>query len=132
VDFVTRRTIQPVDYAAIAADVRMREYRQQGIEVLATDEETVSSTPGVKYDLYERSKINNMVRHQLAPHVNRYRSEYARYTLGWLVPEGWIFPMGDNRDNSNDARYFGPVRLDNVLGKASFIYWPPSRMGAAR
>ena len=82
--------------------------------------------------VYERSKTFYKVQHQINPHESRYRSEFARYTLGWYIPNGWIFPMGDNRDNSNDGRYFGPVRLSKVLGKAMFIYWPISRMGAAR
>ena len=38
-------------------------------------------------------------------------------------------PLGDNRDNSKDGRYFGPVSLDNVLGKAMFKYWPINRIG---
>ncbi|MBN1686775.1 MAG: signal peptidase I [Spirochaetales bacterium] len=132
VDFTTQRTIASSDYEAIQADVRIREYEQQGIPVLKADRALVSRAAGVKYDLFERSKTNNMVNHKIVPHESRYRSEYARYSLGWVIPEGWIFPMGDNRDNSNDARYFGPVRLSNVLGKASFIYWPIPRMGAAR
>jgi signal peptidase I len=40
--------------------------------------------------------------------------------------------MGDNRDNSHDARYFGPVRLEKVLGKALFRYWPLYRLGGVR
>ncbi len=132
VEFTTRRMIEASEYEAIAADVRAREYEQQGIPPLEADTKIVNAAANIGYDLFERSKTNNMVKHQIAPHENRYRSEYARYMLGWLIPEGWIFPMGDNRDNSNDARYFGPVRLSKVLGKASFIYWPISRMGVAR
>ncbi len=48
---------------------------------------------------------------------------------GYAVPAGRIFPMGDNRDNSADARYFGPVALDKVLGKGLFRYWPLYRIG---
>jgi signal peptidase I len=40
--------------------------------------------------------------------------------------------MGDNRDNSKDARYFGPVRLRSVLGRATFKYWPLTRIGRIR
>ena len=51
---------------------------------------------------------------------------------GYPVPEGRIFPMGDNRDNSRDARYFGTVRLEKVLGKGLFRYWPLGRFGIVR
>jgi len=40
--------------------------------------------------------------------------------------------MGDNRDDSRDARDFGPVRIQKVLGRALFHYWPPRRWGGIR
>jgi signal peptidase I len=39
------------------------------------------------------------------------------------IPEGNFFAMGDNRDNSNDSRYWGFVPYENIKGKAMFIYW---------
>jgi signal peptidase I len=59
-------------------------------------------------------------------------AEWRMLTEGYYVPEGRIFPMGDNRDNSHDARYFGPVRLEKVLGAGLFRYWPIARFGAVR
>ena len=47
------------------------------------------------------------------------RDNFGPYT----VPPGNLFMMGDNRDNSNDSRYWGPVDFDLVRGKAMFIYW---------
>jgi len=44
------------------------------------------------------------------------------------VPKGNLFVLGDNRGNSEDSRYFGFVPVQNVLGKALVIYWPPKRM----
>jgi signal peptidase I len=40
-----------------------------------------------------------------------------------VVPPGALFVMGDNRDNSQDSRYWGFVPLDDVLGKAFIMYW---------
>ena len=51
---------------------------------------------------------------------------------GWSVPVGTVFPLGDNRDDSRDGRFFGPVTLRRVLGRAEFHYWPPTRWGSIR
>ena len=45
------------------------------------------------------------------------------------VPEGEYFMMGDNRANSVDSRYFGPVPEDDVIGEALLRFWPPTRAG---
>jgi signal peptidase I len=58
------------------------------------------------------------------PHENRYSEQFARRVQGWYVPKNYILPLGDNRDNSHDGRYFGSVRTSKVLGKGAFIYWP--------
>ncbi len=41
---------------------------------------------------------------------------------------GQLFVMGDNRNDSNDARFWGPLDRDRVMGKAVFVFWPPSRI----
>jgi len=46
-----------------------------------------------------------------------------------IVPPLHIYVMGDNRDRSNDSRSFGPVSIDNIVGRAWFSYWPPEQIG---
>ena len=38
--------------------------------------------------------------------------------------------MGDNRTDSKDSRYFGPVPQSDIVGRADFRYWPLSRAGS--
>ena len=45
------------------------------------------------------------------------------------VPPDHFFMMGDNRGQSADSRYWGPVPKEWIIGKAFFTYWPPKRVG---
>jgi len=40
-----------------------------------------------------------------------------------VVPEGHLFMMGDNRGDSQDSRYWGPLPVENVKGRAFVLYW---------
>lgn len=59
---------------------------------------------------------------------------YARYqdigqAFNYDVPEGTVFVLGDNRGNSQDSRWFGPIPINTIIGKAVFRCWPLNRFG---
>lgn len=68
----------------------------------------------------------------ISPHDERIRERLMKNRLGWYVSEARVFPMGDNRDNSKDARFFGAIPREKVLGRAFIKYWPLPRFGGIR
>jgi len=69
-----------------------------------------------------------------APRAKHDRASYVRNSRNkkwpwpgipdpYVVPAGRIFMMGDNRYNSMDSRYWGPLDIDLIKGKAMFLYW---------
>jgi len=47
----------------------------------------------------------------------------------WELAANEYFMMGDNRNNSNDSRSFGPVPLSKIVGRVIFRYFPPNSFG---
>jgi signal peptidase I len=56
---------------------------------------------------------------RVLPRETNQRDNFGPY----VVPQGHLFMMGDNRDNSHDSRFWGALPGDLVKGKAMFLYW---------
>lgn len=54
----------------------------------------------------------------------------ASISYPYKVPQETIWVMGDNRTNSQDSRFFGPINVESVTGRAFLIYWPLDHFGA--
>lgn len=84
---------------------------------IATAGETVAVKDGVVY-------INNR------PLAEDYIAAPPEYDLiPVTVPEGQLFVMGDNRNNSNDSHIWGFLPTENIIGHAVFRFWPLERVG---
>ncbi|MDR2618165.1 MAG: signal peptidase I [Treponema sp.] len=121
------RLMDEGSYPALEAAGRAAAYTDLGLPVppsLAQEAAPVNSLRYPDYLAHEKSRLE--ILRAAYPHDSRYRARLARHTQGWYVPETRILPLGDNRDNSRDGRYFGPVKSSRILGKGSVIYfsWP--------
>lgn len=87
--------------------------------VIATEGETIQVKKGKVY-------IDG--RRIAEPYAVDDPSDYGPYR----VPKGTIFVMGDNRPNSRDSRFIGPVPLRSVIGRAYLRFWPLGRFGRPR
>lgn len=69
------------------------------------------------------------------PYVNGQFTERRQFTGEMVIPEGYVFVMGDNRGYSKDSRYMdigenGLISTRDIMGKAVFRLWPFSQVGS--
>jgi signal peptidase I len=83
----------------------------------------VIGLPGETVEIRDESVFVNGI-----PLEEEYVMALPNYTmLATQVPETEYFVLGDNRNNSNDSHTGWMVPRDNIIGRAWFVYWPPSR-----
>lgn len=94
---------------------------------LNPDEELVKHIIGLPGDRVTVKDNQVYVNGQLV--TETYIAQAPLYSGEWMVAEGHLFVLGDNRNNSNDSKDWGLLPQENVVGKAVLIYWPPPMWG---
>jgi signal peptidase I len=89
----------------------------------------VVGLPGDRIQILDGHVVRNGVREKDAYIAPCTAGEDCNFPTPIVVPPGDYFMMGDNRGDSDDSRYWGPVPARWVIGVAFFTYWPPGRIG---
>lgn len=129
------RLIEDSYYEGLNAWATLFSYQEKGINnqsnipaYLIGEYQTLKETNYPK-DGYGFQTIVADTKHKIDPTDFNARSNNALYKNGITVPDGYVLPLGDNRDNSNDGRYFGPVPQETITGQVLFRFWPLNRIG---
>jgi len=91
-------------------------------------EEFIKRVVGLPGDQVEISSGEVLVNGQVLDEP--YIAAPPLYHGTWTVPDSSLFVLGDNRNNSDDSHRWGAVAIDQVVGKAIFVYWPPEEWGS--
>lgn len=131
-DYQIRRIADASVYDLYADAGRAAAFESVGVVADAVSAGALRDVQRAGTDVFELDRQRSAAYVKLNPADSRGMARHAFFDLGWFVPEGRILPLGDNRDNSRDGRYFGPVKTEHVLGRAMFKYWPIRRIGLIR
>jgi signal peptidase I len=89
----------------------------------------VVGVPGDTIQIVNGHVIRNGVREKDSYIVPCGNTPSCNFGKPIKIPPGHYFMMGDNRGESDDSRFWGPVPTNWLIGTAFFTYWPPDRIG---
>jgi signal peptidase I len=89
----------------------------------------VVGTPGDRIQIIDGHVIRNGVKEKDGYIASCGGGPECNYRQPIVIPPGEYFMMGDNRGDSDDSRFWGPVPSNWLIGVAFFTYWPPDRVG---
>lgn len=92
---------------------------------------------------YENDQLYINGKPQPEPYLETYKNEINEGTLTedftleertemTVIPDGYVFVMGDNRRYSKDSRLIGVISVEEIIGSTSLIFWPPNEMGLVK
>ncbi len=90
----------------------------------------VIGLPGERLSIHDGAVYINGERLE-EPYLNGLATSWSG-TLGQqelTIPTGQVYVLGDNRSNSSDSRAFGPIDIDQIIGRAWIAYWPKDDIG---
>lgn len=94
--------------------------------VIATSGQTIDFKDGAVY--VDGNKLDEPYTRNLPTEEFDDKQEAIPIDYPYTIPDGYVWVMGDNRINSADSRYFGPVAISDIIGKAIGIYYPFDRV----
>lgn len=89
---------------------------------LNPSEDYIKRVIGIPGDTVTINNNHVMVNDQILTEL--YISAPPVYSGTWQVPEGKVFVLGDNRNQSSDSHSWGFVPFENIVGRALVVYWP--------
>lgn len=99
------------------------------------DIEYIKRVIGVPGDtiLVQNSQVsinNNIIKEAyISAATNLWEGGFLKDGEPVVIPENYLFVMGDNRPRSSDSREFGPVPIDSIIGQVFYRYYPANEAG---